>query len=391
VEPPVRGADPKDERPPGADGPEEETGMKTIRTAVLGNGFARTVVLPCLRSVPALRVVGIASPNLEKTRATAAAFGIEHVAVDHREILEKARPDLVFVVTPPFRHADMVTDVLEAGCHCVCEKPMARNGAETARMVAAGAAHPDRITIIDHELRFLPARAELARRVADGTLGSVLHADYTLRSPGRRDPSLPWTWWSELSAGGGALGALGSHAVDALRLLLGEVAAVRGQLATFVQERIDPANGRPRPVTSDDYAAAWLRFTSGALATLTISLVEGERVHRVGIAGTQGSAEVVEQGPLRVGRGTDRWVEVPCDDGLPPSADLGIPETDWARAFLRMTRLLAQRIAAGESTLPGAATFEDGHRTQLVLDAIRRSSESARWVEVGPVGSRGSV
>lgn len=357
--------------------------MEIIRTAVFGNGFARTVVLPCLRLVPAMRVVGIASPNLEKTRATAAAFGIEHVAAEHREILERVRPDLVFVVTPPFRHAEMVTDALEAGCHCVCEKPMARHGAETARMVAAGAAHPDRIAVIDHELRFLPTRAELARRIADGALGRVLHADYTLRSPGRRDPSLPWTWWSDLSAGGGTLGALGSHAVDALRVLLGEVAAVRGQLATFVQERTDTASGRTRPVTSDDHAAAWVRFTSGALATVTISLVDGERMHRIGIAGTRGSAEVVEQGPLRVGRGMDRWVEVPCDDGLPPSAELGIPDTDWARAFLRMTRLLAERILAGETTLPGAAAFEDGHRTQLVLDAIRRSSDSARWVEVG--------
>lgn len=358
--------------------------METVRTAIFGNGFAGTVILPCLRRVPAMRVVGIASPNLERARATAAAFEIEHVAVDHREILEKTRPDLVFVVTPPHRHLEMVLDALEAGCHCVCEKPMAREASETARMAAAAAAHPDRITVVDHELRYLPTRAELARRVADGALGRVLHADYTLRSPGRRDTSLPWTWWSDRAAGGGALGALGSHAVDALRQLLGSVAAVRGQLATFVQERIDPASGRERPVTSDDYAAAWLRFTSGALATVTISLVDGERVHRIGIAGTEGTAEVTEQGALRMGRGVDRLVEVPCDDGLPPSVELGIPDTDWSRSFLRMARLLAHRILAGETTLPGAATFEDGHRTQLVLDAIRRSSEAARWVGLGP-------
>jgi predicted dehydrogenase len=107
-------------------------------------------------------------------------------------------------------------------------------------------------------------------------------------------------------------------------------------------------------------------------------------VHRIGIAGTEGTAEVTEQGSLRVDRGIDRWVEIPSDDDLPPSVELGIPDTDWSRSFLRMARLLAHRILAGETTLPGAATFEDGHRTQLVLDAIRRSSEAARWVGLGP-------
>jgi predicted dehydrogenase len=76
--------------------------------------------------------------------------------------------------------------------------------------------------------------------------------------------------------------------------------------------------------------------------------------------------------------------DVPCADELPPSAELGIPDTDWARAFLRMTRLLAGQIAAGASTLHGAATFVDGHRTQLVLDAIRESAASGRWTAVQP-------
>jgi predicted dehydrogenase len=356
--------------------------VDAIRTAVFGNGFARTVILPCLRHVPGVRVVGIASPNLERARVTAAAFGIEHCAADHREILEQARPDLVFVATPPLRHLEMTVDALAAGCHCVCEKPMARDASETARMVAAAAARSGRVTVINHELRFLPARAELRRLVEEDAFGRLFRAEYVLHSSFRRDAA--WTWWSDRDAGGGALGAIGSHAVDALRLLLGEVAEVHGHLETFVPERDDPTTGRRRAVTSDDCAAAWLRFTSGALATVDISMVEGERRHSLSLAGTRGTASVAEQGPLRVGQGGALPAEIPCEDNLPPSPALGIPDTDWARAFLRMARLLAERILCGETTLPGAATFEDGHRTQLVLDAIRRSSEAARWTTVGP-------
>jgi len=65
-----------------------------IRVALFGNGFARTVILPCLRNVPEMSVVGIASPNLERAQATAREFGIEQVSADHRELLKSAKPEL---------------------------------------------------------------------------------------------------------------------------------------------------------------------------------------------------------------------------------------------------------------------------------------------------------
>jgi predicted dehydrogenase len=348
--------------------------MTEIRVAVFGNGFARTVVLPCLRRVPQARVVGIASPNVERARATAAEFGIEQAANDHRAILDRCRPDLVYVVTPPHRHRDQAIDALDAGCHVVCEKPTALDATESAAMLAAARARPDRLALIDHELRFSPARVALRGLVRDGRLGTIHHASYTLLSPGRRDPSTPWTWWSDRACGGGALGAIGSHVVDSLRVLLGEVVETRGVLETFVRERPDPSTGRLRPVTADDLAAAWLRFSSGAIATLTISLVEGERVHRLTLAGSEGSARAEEQQPLRLQTGRDPQIELPAEDDLPPSAELGIPDTDWARCFLRLARRTVDAIRDGRAEVPGAATFEDGHRNQLVLDAVRASA-----------------
>jgi predicted dehydrogenase len=344
-----------------------------VRAAVFGNGFARTVVLPCLRHVPGIRVVGIASPNVERVRATAAEFGIEAVSDDHRVILDRCRPDLVYVVTPPHRHREQAIDALEAGCHVVCEKPTALDVSESASMLATARAHPKQIALIDHELRFSPARAALREMVRGGRLGTIHHASFTLLSPGRRDPATPWTWWSDRACGGGAWGAIGSHAVDSLRVLLGEVVETRGVLETFVRERPDPATGRPRPVTTDDFAAAWLRFSSGAIATITISLVEGERVHRLTLAGTDGYARTEEQQPLRVQFGRDPLIELPAEDDLPPSAELGIPDTDWARSFLRLARHTVAAIGDGRAEVPGAATFEDGHRNQIVLDAARGS------------------
>ncbi len=353
-----------------------------IRVAIFGHGFARTVILPCLRHVEGIRLAGLSSPGVDAVQATAREYGIEVAAADHREVLAAAHPDLVFVATPPHRHAEMSIDALRAGCHVVCEKPTALTAQESGRMLEVSRFHPDRIALIDHELRFLPTRRALRRLIQDGRLGTILHAQVLLHSSGRRDPGLPWNWWSDQDQGGGALGAIGSHAIDALRSLFGEIESVRGMLATLIPERPDRASGMPRRVTSDDFVAAWLRFSSGLLATIEISMVEGERVHRIVVAGTEGAARLEEQRPLLASFGRGPFEEVTAPDDLPASTDLGIPDTDWARAFLRLARETVAAIRAGDVDVPGAATFEDGHRNQLVLDAVRRSAETARWVPI---------
>ncbi|MBD3160966.1 MAG: gfo/Idh/MocA family oxidoreductase [Candidatus Latescibacteria bacterium] len=344
-------------------------------------------MLPCLRHVEGIRLVGISSPNRERVAETARIFGIERSAADHREILEVARPDLVFVATPPHRHAEMAVDALDAGCHVVCEKPMARDARESRRMLEAADRHPDLLSLIDHELRFHPGRIALKERIEIGGLGEVHNAAYHLHSFSRRDAGRPWSWWSDAAAGGGALGAIGSHAVDALVHLLGPVADVRGRLTTVHPFRPDPETGRPRPVTADDRVDAELRFSSGASARIHLSLVERERVHRITVAGSMSTARLDEQGPLRIDPVRWEGERIDVDWGLPGAEELGIPDTDWARSFLIQARKIVEALRRGRPLVPRAATFADGHRTQRILDAIRRSSERA----VGEAGEPGPI
>jgi predicted dehydrogenase len=250
-------------------------------------------------------------------------------------------------------------------------------------MLAAAKAAPGRLALIDHELRFDPRRIALRELVNGGALGEVLHITYTIYSSGRRDPAQPWSWWSDQAQGGGMWGAVGSHAVDAVRVLAGEVDAVRGRIETFVKERHDPAHGGAmRAVTSDDFAAAWLHLRSGAHATMTLSAVEGDRRHELLVAMARGAARIEEGRPLLVREGSGEWREAATDDDLPPSAALGIPDTDWARCFIRFARAIAASIQEGRNTVPGAADFHDGHRNQLVLDAGRRSAAHAEWEKI---------
>lgn len=353
-----------------------------VRIAVFGNGFSRKVMLPCLRHVDGARVVGLASPSQDRARETADQFGIPEVAADHREILERTRPDLVLVTTPPHRHLDQTRDALDAGCHVLCEKPTALSGAESAQMLELARARPDRLTVIDHELRFDPRRRLLREWIATGRFGRILHASYRIQSPGLRDGNRPWSWWFDAARGGGTLGALGSHAVDSLRVLLGEVEGVQGRLGTAHPTRPDPETDQAREVTADEMAFAWLRFRSGASAEISLSPVEAVRLHRMTVAGTGGWAQLDEQGPLLAAFGDQAPEEIGVDDDLSGNAELEIPDTDWARSFLRFARQIVRTLQSGESRVALAADFEDGHRNQQVLDAIRAANAAAAWIPV---------
>ena len=243
--------------------------------------------------------------------------------------------------------------------------------------------HPDRLTLLDHELRFDPKRRQIEHWLAAERFGRIRHASYVIDTPGRLDPATPWTWWSDEARGGGMLGALGSHAVDAIRSFLGDVEAVRGVLAVGIHERTDPTDGQKKRVTADDYASACLRLRSGAIVDLRVSGMGGERNHTLCLSGESGAVHLTEQGPLRASFVAGAPLEVQeVTEDLLSNEELGIPNSDWARNFLRYSREIVAAIRNGQKQVPGAATFSDGHETQKVLDAIRASHHEADWVSI---------
>jgi predicted dehydrogenase len=268
---------------------------------------------------------------------------------------------------------------LDNGKAVLCEKPMAMDASEARRM-ADRARDKKLLALIDHELRFLPGRLKMREMVQSGELGKIKHASVLFRSDSRADPIRPWNWWSDEKQGGGALGAIASHIVDGFRWMLSsEVDEVTCNLATHIRERND-REGRLCPVTSDDEANLLLRFsdsqlTEGATGNVSISMIEaGPPLHRFEIFGERGGLKVEGDGELwqsNVGDGAWRKVEV--DRGELAS---GMSDNGWARGFTVFSQKIVEALLDGRTTFEGAATFEDGYRTQLVLDAARRSNES---------------
>jgi predicted dehydrogenase len=358
-----------------------------IGIGIIGTGFARSTQLPGFRACEGARVVAIASGHRENAERVAREFDIEHVADDWREVIAREDIDLVSIVTPPVTHMEMTLAALDAGKAVLCEKPMAMN-AEEADAMRRRAVEMEALALIDHELRFLPGRLKMREMVRAGEIGQVRNAKLILRSDSRASTDRKWDWWSDERSGGGALGAIGSHAVDAFRWMLGaEVSEVFCSLATHIAERpVDGLTGEMRRVTTDDEANLILQLedtdlTAGATATISLSVVEqGKPEHRLEIFGSNGGLMVEEGGELwHAQTGTGEWARVETMRG--PLAP-GMRDGGWSRGFTLFSRAIIEALREGRNMVEGAADFEDGYRIQLVLDAARRSNQSRRVEEV---------
>lgn len=347
------------------------------RIGIIGTGWGARVQVPVFREA-GLEVVAIAGHDAEKTRKEANALGVKPFA-NWRELIASDL-DLVTIETPPSQHVEMATAALAAGKHVISEKPTALNAREAEDLVAAAKAKPDRIALIDHELRFLPAWREAKRRIA--ALGGVRYAELRYASPGRGDRNRPWNWWSDAKHGGGVLGAVGSHFADSVRYLIGETDSVQASLNTVIDKRPLPQGGLAA-VTSDDLALVNLRLAGGALAFLSLTTAASgpDESTVITIQCENGACRLINEELFFATRGKpfERVAgnEVAKRAGNTSGGAFGSGTYYFGVALKRA-------LDDGDrDALSPAATFADGLAQQRILDAARRSNaHDGRWERV---------
>ncbi len=140
-------------------------GAPSVGVVVVGTGFG------CLTHVPALRaagfdVVGLVGRDAERTEARARRFAIPHALTSFEAALALPGVAAVTIATPPHTHAPLTLEALAAGKHVLCEKPLARDAAEAATMLAAADA-AGLVHLVGAEFRWATGQ-RLAARAIDG-------------------------------------------------------------------------------------------------------------------------------------------------------------------------------------------------------------------------------
>lgn len=345
-----------------------------LRVGLIGTGFGKSTQMPGFQARDDLEVVAVCSGHLAKAQATAREYHIPNAYDDYQAMLARERLDLVSIVTPPYLHEAMTLAALQAGAHVLCEKPMAMDVSEAQAMCDAARA-AKRIGMIDHEFRYLPWRAYTQQLVDEGYIGQPYHLNVTSFTTMRSDPKRPFNWWSEAEKGGGMLGAIGSHFVDAIRMFMGELEEVCGFVDTRIQARPEAETGAPRRVTSDDNCAFLARLRNGATASVHLSAVapvgSGERITLTGSEGTL----VLQANKLWGGRRGDAELrELPIPDAFT------VEGAGLIGPFKVLLARMIEGIRAGATDV--SPSCEEGLRVQRVLDAVRTSSAGAGWVKI---------
>ena len=130
---------------------------------------------------PEMRLVGVADLD-EQRLAAAAAFEPEVAVTDYREMLDRARPDVVYVVTLPGHLLPIVRECLERGIHTSVEKSPGNTSADTAAMIEAEAASTA-MAIASFNRRYFPQILAVKRLALER--GGPVHAAATYN----KDPS----------------------------------------------------------------------------------------------------------------------------------------------------------------------------------------------------------
>lgn len=354
----------------------------TIRVGTIGASFAKAAYLPALATIDDVELLAIASARMSSAQSAADQFNISHVYDDWEKMLAEHEFDLVCIATPVKYHAPMAFAALKAGAHVLCEKPMAMNSDESQQMFKMAEAQ-GKLHIMGHELRFNPNRHKIKDLIKSGVIGDVRHMNILNVSGSMGDPAsrVENDWWSLESEGGGRLGANGSHQIDLIRFWLGDVASVSGQMRTLVPDRIGKDTGNAWTATADDQCNFTLQMKNGAIADVFIS---GAARHSYGnhtqIFGSEGTILLSDNDEkLLVAKAGEDFEDMSISD---PNAGLeGVGKGIWNVSFVALMEELTSAIGEGRS-LNAGATFEDGLKTQQVMDAVRQSSEERRWIDL---------
>ena len=377
-----------------------------IGAAVIGTGFIASVHIGALRRL-GIHVVGVLGSNAERGAERAAALGVTKAYDSLQSVLADPSVQVVHVTSPNRAHYPQVKQILAAGRHVICEKPLAMTSAQSAEMLALAKA-TGLVAAVCYAVRFYPLNQHARGMVLDGQLGDIrlltghFHQDWLAKPT-------DWNWRLETEEGGQlrSVGDIGTHWLDLTSFITGlRATEVMAELSTFIKEREKPVGPvetfaktegqktERRTITTDDAAMIMLRYGNGARGVMSTSQMSHGKKCALhwDITGSLASAAWNMENPeqLWIGRRDEPNQILLRDPGLmnpmgAAAANLpGGHVEGYADSFYSFFRQVYADVARGATSAASTyATFEDGHYEMQFCDAVIASTKAGAWTKIG--------
>lgn len=347
----------------------------TLATSVLPSAFAQAETKITVALVGAAHIHAPGFVDLLKTRKDTSVKSVwdhdsaraEKYAKDLNaravsslhDIFSDPEIKAVVIYSETNRHHDLVLAAAKAGKHMFVEKPLGISGSESLAM--AGAIEKAGLLFTTgYFMRADPKHVFLKSEVAKGNFGKITRVRgsncHSGSLEGWFDKDYRWMTDPKIS-GVGAFGDLGTHKLDILMWMLGDIAAVTGQVRTVTGRYGD----------CDETGEALLQFKNGILGTLAAGWVDIEDPVQLLISGTEGHATIVDNHLYY------RSKKVPGSDSKDPLTNLPKAPRPPMHQFLD--------AVAGAKDQPLVTPREAAARV-VVMEAIYKGAREHKWVNL---------
>lgn len=324
------------------------------RIAIIGCGQIGRWHLRAYARHPEAEVVAVADVDLERASAMAAEIGAGAYR-SHSDLLAAETLDGASVCTVPATHREIAIDLLNAGVHVLCEKPLAVTVADLREMLEK-ARVANRLLMPAFKFRFHEEVERVRELLATGSLGRIL--TFRIMFGGQLNMAGTWYVRPELS-GGGVVMDNGPHAIDLIRHLLGEIGEITAEATDSQSYGVE------------DTGKLIIRLENGTVGTVDLSwaMAVPSRAY-LEIFGEHGALLVDLEGVTYKYKTWKDWKRLPNRSGA-------------EEAFARQIGHFLDAIGRQRNPV---VTSEDGLKVQLLIDAayetMRHRSRVAEAVRV---------
>jgi len=383
--------------------------MRRIGMGLIGPGFVAAHHVDAVRRLGYVNVVAVASSNLESAQKKAEEYGADRAYGSYEELIADPDVHVVHNTTPNYLHAAVIRATLARRKHIISDKPLAMNAAES-RTLWQAAREAGVVHAVTFNYRGNPLVQQARQMIAGGELGPLHYVHGAYQQEWLLEPT-DYSWRLEPDKGGAssALGDIGSHWCDLAQHVIGlRIESVLADLTTVIKKRRRPTRSAEAfarstgateevEIKSEDLASILIHFEGGAKASATIGQVCAG--HKNGlwleVNGARASLRWHQerQNELWIGHRHQPNAVLAKDPSLldPDIRDYtslpGGHQEGWSDAFCNVLHDVYEVIMSSrgmaEPIPPTMATFEDGYRSNCIIDAMLESHrQGGTWNKV---------
>ena len=383
--------------------------MYKIKCAIVGMGYVSVNQIDALRRVGFVDIIGALDVNYELSKKKAEKYYIPKCYTTVEEMLADDEVQVVHNCTPNYLHKEINEKAIKAGKHIFAEKPLCKNSKESEELLRLLQVNPKIVAGVDFVYRMNPLVLAMREKILAGDIGKprLVHGSY-LQDWLLYETDYNWRMDSEISGKSRCVADLGSHWMDLVQFITGgRITDVCSDLVTAIPVRKSPVGQveafsvntnvdyENKTIDTEDYGAIMFKMDNGIHGIYCCSQVSAGRKCALSmeIDGEKASLYWNQEEADQMWMGfkdkpNEHIMRNPnfMPDNIKQYTYLpaGHPE-GHNDAMANIMKSYYSFIRDGK--VPGKdkcdfATFEDGHYSVKLVEAILKSNECRQWTAI---------